>query len=33
VTPTEIYSFLGRGILLALLTFVVFGIFLRLRRN
>lgn len=33
VTPTEIYSFLGRGILLALLTFVVVGIFLRLRRN
>ncbi len=33
VTPTEIYSFLGRGILLALLSFVVVGIFLRLRRN
>jgi hypothetical protein len=33
VTPAEIYSFLGRGVLLALLTFVVFGIFLRLRRN
>lgn len=33
VTPAEIYSFLGRGILLALLTFVVVGIFLRLRRS
>lgn len=33
VTPAEIYSFLGRGILLALLAFVVVGIFLRLRRS
>ena len=32
VTPDEITFFLGRGILLALLTFVVVGIFLRLRR-
>jgi hypothetical protein len=33
VTSDEITFFLGRGILLALLTFVVVGIFLRLRRN
>lgn len=33
VTPAEITFFLGRGILLALLTFVVVGIFLRLRKN
>jgi hypothetical protein len=32
VTPDEITFFLGRGILLALLTFIVVGIFLRLRR-
>jgi hypothetical protein len=32
VTPDEISYFLGRGILVALLTFVVVGIFLRLRR-
>lgn len=33
VTPDEITFFLGRGILLALLTFIVVGIFLRLRRS
>jgi len=33
VTPDEITFFLGRGILLALLTFVIVGIFIRLRRN
>jgi len=33
VMPAEITFFLGRGILLALLTFVIVGIFLRLRRN
>ena len=33
VTPTEIYSFLGRGVLVALLTFLVVALFLRLRRN
>jgi len=33
VTSAEIYSFLGRGILLALLTFIAIAIFLRLRRS
>ena len=33
VAPSEIYSFLGRGILLALLTFIAIAIFLRLRRS
>jgi hypothetical protein len=33
VTPDEITFFLGRGILVALLTFIVVGIFLRLRKN
>ena len=33
VAPSEIYSFLGRGILLALLTFIVVALFLRLRKN
>ena len=33
VTPTEIYSFLGRGVLVALLTFLVVALFLRLRKN
>ena len=33
VTSAEIYSFLGRGILLALLSFIVIAIFLRLRRS
>jgi hypothetical protein len=33
VTQAEIYSFLGRGILLALLSFLLVGLFLRLRRS
>jgi hypothetical protein len=33
VTPDEITFFLGRGILLALLTFMIVGIFLRLRKS
>jgi hypothetical protein len=33
VTSTEIYSFIGRGILLALLSFAVVGLFFRLRRS
>ena len=33
VTPTEIYSFLGRGVLVALFSFLLVGLFLRLRRS
>jgi hypothetical protein len=33
VTSAEIYSFLGRGILLSLLSFIVIAILLRLRRS
>lgn len=33
VTPSDLYTSLGRGILIALLTFLVLALFLRLRRS